>query len=149
MEPTPPTGRQAAVYDGTHGPLVLEKVVICYFVAALVYFAVSLTGGLIMGLQLVNHNPLRGIELFSPGRWRLVHTNAIAYGFLANSFLGILQWIVPRLTLRPLNVFLSWFIFAAWQVVVVSTAVGLILGQPRPWSGAKRRYGSTPSPRSD
>jgi cytochrome c oxidase cbb3-type subunit 1 len=113
-----------------HEQLVMERLVLAYFLAALVYFAVSLTGGLLMAMQLSNHNPLRGIELFSPGRWRMVHTNAIAYGFIANAFLGALHWAVPRLTLRPvLSAKLSWFIFWAWQVVVVSTAVGILAGQ--------------------
>jgi cytochrome c oxidase cbb3-type subunit 1 len=58
------------------------------------------------------------------------HTNAIAYGFIANAFLGLLHWAVPRLTLRPvLSLRLSWFIFAAWQVVVLSTAIGILLGE--------------------
>ena len=112
------------------GPLVMEKLVRWYFLAALGYFAISLLAGLLMALQLVNHNPLAGIEIFSPGRWRLVHTNAIAYGFIANAFLGMLHWAIPRLTRRPvLDARLSWFIFGAWQVVVLSTAVGLVLGQ--------------------
>ena len=51
--------------------------------------------------QLVHWNPLTGTELLSPGRWRMVHTNAVAYGFLANAFLGGLHWAIPRLTLRP------------------------------------------------
>lgn len=110
--------------------LVIERLVRWYFLAALAYLAISLLGGLLMALQLVNHNPLRGIELLSPGRWRMVHTNAIAYGFLANSFLGILHWVVPRLALRPVySERLSWFIFGAWQFVVVSTAAGLVFGQ--------------------
>lgn len=112
------------------GPLVIERLVRWYFLAALFYFTLSLLGGLLMAMQLINHNPLRGMEFFSPGRWRMVHTNAIAYGFIANSFLGMLHWAVPRLTLQPvLNVKLSYFIFAAWQVVVLSTAVGLLAGQ--------------------
>jgi cytochrome c oxidase cbb3-type subunit 1 len=112
------------------GRLVEEKLVLYYFVAALGYFTLSLLGGLLMALQLVNHNPLRGIELLSPGRWRMVHTNAIAYGFLANAFLGVLEWVVPRLTMRPvLSRRLSWFIFVAWQVVVLATAVGLLVGE--------------------
>jgi cytochrome c oxidase cbb3-type subunit I len=110
--------------------LVNERLVFWYLVAALGYFAVSLSGGLLMALQLVNHNPLRGLEAFSPGRWRMVHTNAIAYGFIASSFLGFLHWAVPRLTLRPvLSNKLSWFIFHAWNVVVLSTAVGILFGE--------------------
>jgi cytochrome c oxidase cbb3-type subunit 1 len=111
------------------GRLVIERLVFWYLVAALGYMAVSMLGGLLMALQLINHNPMRGFELFSPGRWRMVHTNAIAYGFIANAFLGMLHWAVPRLTMKPvLSVRLSWFIFAAWQVVVLTTAGGILLG---------------------
>ncbi|MCA9070869.1 MAG: cbb3-type cytochrome c oxidase subunit I, partial [Planctomycetaceae bacterium] len=110
--------------------IVDEQIVTWYFVAALGYLLISMLGGLLMALQLINHNPLKGIELFSPGRWRLVHTNAVAYGFIANAFLGGLHWAVPRLTLKPvLDRRLSWVIFGAWQLVVLSTAVGLLLGQ--------------------
>jgi cytochrome c oxidase cbb3-type subunit 1 len=110
--------------------LVINRLVMWYLLASLLYMAVSLVGGVLFAFQLINHNPLRGLELFSPGRWRMVHTNAIAYGFLANAFLGLLHWAVPRLTLRPvLSTTLSWIIFGAWQVVVLSTAVGIVLGQ--------------------
>jgi cytochrome c oxidase cbb3-type subunit 1 len=110
--------------------LVNERLVWWYFIAALSYFALSLLGGVLMAFQLVNHNPLRGLEFFSPGRWRMVHTNAIAYGFIANAFLGALHWAIPRLTLKPVFSWgLSWFIFTAWQIVVVSTAVGILAGQ--------------------
>lgn len=113
-----------------HKDLVIEQLVIWYFLASLGYLTISMLGGFLMGLQLVDSNPLRGIEWLSPGRWRMIHTNAIAYGFLANAFLGALHWVVPRLTLRPvLHRGLSYFIFAAWQVVVLSTAIGIMLGE--------------------
>lgn len=112
------------------GPLVSQRLVFWYLMASLGYMAVSLLGGLLVALQLINHNPLNGIEFFSPGRWRMIHTNAIAYGFIANAFLGMLHWAVPRLMMRPLlSEKLSWFIFAAWQVVVLGTAVGILAGQ--------------------
>ena len=115
--------------DLTHDHLVEERLVAWYFLIALVYLFISMTGGLLMALQLIQWNPLQGIEYLSPGRWRMVHTNAVAYGFIANCFLGALHWAIPRLTLRPvLNRGLSYFIFIAWQVVVVSTAVGILLG---------------------
>ncbi len=113
-----------------HKDLVIEQLVIWYFLASLAYMTISMLGGFLMALQLVDKNPLRGIEWLSPGRWRMIHTNAIAYGFLANAFLGALHWVVPRLTLRPvLHRGLSYFIFAAWQVVVLSTAIGIMLGE--------------------
>ena len=110
--------------------LVEERLVMWYFLAGLGYLMVSFAGGLLMALQLVKWNPLEGIEYLSPGRWRMVHTNAVAYGFIANCFLGALHWAIPRLTLRPvLSRPLSYFIFVAWQVVVLSTAVGILMGQ--------------------
>lgn len=112
-----------------HDELVDERLVCWYFLAALGYMFISMLGGFLMGFQLIRHNPLRGIELLSPGRWRMIHTNAIAYGFLANAFLGALHWAVPRLTLRPVfDRRLSYFIFGAWQFVVLSTAIGILLG---------------------
>src|SRR5262245_16548218 len=121
------------------GQLVEERLVKWYFYAALVYFAVSVLGGFLMALQLVRWNPLAGVELFSPGRWRMVHTNAIAYGFLANAFLGVLHWAVPRLTFHPVaSRGLSYFIFVAWQIIVLSTAAGILVGpsfQDAAWVG--------------
>ena len=111
--------------DAHPATLVDERLVSWYFLAALTYLFISVAGGLLMALQLVQWNVTQGAELLSPGRWRMVHTNAIAYGFIANCFLGALHWAIPRLTLKPvLSQALSYFIFIAWQVVVVATAVG-------------------------
>jgi cytochrome c oxidase cbb3-type subunit 1 len=71
-----------------HENLVEERLVHWYFLAALTYLFLSMLGGLLMAAQLIHWNPLQGIELLAPGRWRMVHTNAVAYGFLANAFLG-------------------------------------------------------------
>jgi len=112
------------------GPLVETRLVCWYFYAALTFMTAAMLAGLLMALQLVQWNPLNGIELLSPGRWRMLHTNAIAYGFLANAFLGALHWSVPRLTLRPVQSrWLSYTIFGAWQLVVGATAVGIIFGE--------------------
>ena len=117
--------------------LVDTRLVKWFFLAACFYLLISMLGGILMALQLVHWNPLAGIELFSPGRWRFVHTNAVAYGFLANSFLGALHWVIPRLTFHKVwNKGLSYFIFFAWQAVLLCTAAGFILGptfQDQPW----------------
>jgi cytochrome c oxidase cbb3-type subunit 1 len=125
-----PVGRSVTASPLRHDDLVDEPVVLSYFALALTYMLISMTAGIVMGLQLLSWNPLPAVEHLSPGRWRMVHTNAIAYGFLANGFLGMLHWVVPRLTRHAVfDRRLSWFIFVAWQVVVLSTAGGLILGE--------------------
>jgi cytochrome c oxidase cbb3-type subunit 1 len=109
--------------------LVNEHLVKLYFLAALFYLTLSMLAGLLMAFQLIRENPLNGIEYFSPGRWRMVHTNAVAYGFLASAFLGCMHWVIPRLTMKPvLSNQLSYFIFAAWNIVVLATAGGILLG---------------------
>lgn len=117
--------------------LVDQRLVISYFLVAIAYLVLSMLGGILMAVQLVGWNALDGIEWLAPGRWRMVHTNAVAYGFLANAFLGALHWAVPRLTLRPVaGRTLSWTIFFAWQVIVLATAGGLVFGptfQSLPW----------------
>ena len=124
-----PLGSSDSHAIAPRGPLVETQLVVWYFLAALAFLFISMLGGILMALQLVSWNPLKGIELFSPGRWRMVHTNAVAYGFLANAFLGCLHWAVPRLTLKPvLSRPLSYFIFFAWQMVVLVTAVGILAG---------------------
>ena len=118
------------------GPLVETRLVVWYFLAALTFLFISMLGGLLMALQLVSWNPLQGIELFSPGRWRMVHTNAIAYGFLANAFLGALALggsaADAQAGARAGR--LSYFIFVAWQVVV-------LVDRPVGHSGSGQRPG--------
>ena len=80
-----------------HEEIVLERLVRWYFYAALTFLGISMLGGLLMAAQLIHWNPLQGSEYLSAGRWRMIHTNAVAYGFLANSFLGMLHWVVPTI----------------------------------------------------
>jgi cytochrome c oxidase cbb3-type subunit 1 len=60
----------------------------------------------------------------------MVHTNMVAYGFIANSFFGGLYWVVPRLTgVAVWNRRLSWLLFWVWQGVLALTIAGLLGGQ--------------------
>lgn len=109
--------------------LVNEKIVLWYFIASLVYLLIAMFAGFLFSLQLLQSYPFAGIEIMSPGRWRFVHTNGVAYGFIANAFLGALHWAIPRMTYRPvLSKKLSWFILIAWQAIVLTTVVGLLAG---------------------
>lgn len=110
--------------------LVDQRIVAYYLFASLIFMLVAMLAGLLYSLQFLQLYPFPDVELFSPGRWRFIHTNGVAYGFIANAFLGALHWAIPRLTLRPvLSKRLSWFIFFTWQFVLLATVVGLLLGQ--------------------
>jgi cytochrome c oxidase cbb3-type subunit 1 len=118
-----------AILPDTEAPLVDRPVVKAHIIAGFTFFFVSIFAGMFYALQLSRMYPFPGVELLSPGRVRILHTNAIAYGFLFNNFIAALHWIVPRLTgQRMLSVKLSWVVFWAWQLVVSLTAGGVLAG---------------------
>jgi cytochrome c oxidase cbb3-type subunit 1 len=101
-----------------------------HIIGAFSYFFISIFAGMFYALQLDGIYPFSGIELLSPGRVRMLHTNGVAYGFLFNSFIAALHWIVPRLTGHPvLSKGLSKLVFAAWQLIVLATALGILGGE--------------------
>ena len=110
-------------------PLCDKPLVKAHLIAGFTFFFVALFAGMLYALQFSQLYPFAGVELLSPGRVRMLHTNGIAFGFLFNCFIAALYWIVPRLTgKRVLSVKLSWVIFVAWQAIVGATAVGLLTG---------------------
>lgn len=110
--------------------LINKGAIKAHMAFGILFFLISVVAGLLYGLQLTRMYPFPGIELASPGRIRMLHTNAVAYGFLINVFIAVLLWVVPRLTGRTvLSEKLTWLICGAWQVIVLLTAVGLLTGQ--------------------
>jgi cytochrome c oxidase cbb3-type subunit 1 len=113
----------------TSPKLVNHWLVKAHIVASLIFFFVGLVTGLLFSLQFVREYIGAGIELLSPGRVRMVHTNMLAYGFIANAFFGALYWIVPRLTGIPVfSEKLSKLLFWVWQLILLLTFVGLMTG---------------------
>jgi cytochrome c oxidase cbb3-type subunit 1 len=114
----------------TELPLVDRRMVKWHLVAGLSFFFLSLFAGMLYALQLSRIYPFPGVELFSPGRIRVVHTNAVAYGFLINCFIAAMYWIIPRLTgQRVLSRQLSFVVFVAWQAVVGAAMIGILGGR--------------------
>jgi len=110
-------------------PLVERAVVKAHFIAAFAFFFIGLFAGLLYALQFSRIYPFPGVELLSPGRVRMLHTNGVAYGFLLNAFMACLYWVVPRLTgQRVLSRKLSWVIFWVYQAVLLLVAGGLLGG---------------------
>lgn len=122
-------------------PLVNRPLVKAHIIAGFLFFFVSIFAGMFYALQFSRLYPFPGVELLSPGRVRMLHTNAVAFGFLLNCFMAAMYWIIPRLTgHRVLSKQLSWLIFWAWQLIVGLTAVGLLGGK-----GQAVEWGETPT----
>lgn len=110
-------------------PLVDKWVVKAHFIAGISFFFLALLAGLLFSTQFLRSYLFPGIEVLSPGRIRMIHTNMAAFGFLANLFFGGLYWAIPRLTgervwKRPVSLFLFW----AWQAILLATVVGQMFG---------------------
>ena len=111
------------------GDLVIRPLVKAHFVAGLVFLAVGLLSGLAFSFQFLQLYWFPGVELLSPGRVRMLHTNSLAYGFIANCMLGGVYWAIPRITGRAvLSRRLSWLIFWVWQAILLTTAAGILGG---------------------
>ena len=127
-------------------PLIVPPLVKAHIVAAMASFIIAILSGFYFSLLFLQHYPFEGIPFLSPGRVRMVHTNLIAYGFLFNAFVGGLYWAIPRTTGRPVfNAKLGWLIFWVWQVVVLSTFLGILGGQAQGIEWGKLQSGSTRS----
>ncbi|MBM2840315.1 MAG: Cytochrome c oxidase subunit I-like protein [Bacteroidetes bacterium] len=115
--------------DRVEPKLVNYWLVKAHIIASLIFFFVGLASGFLFSLQFIREYIGVGVELLSPGRVRMVHTNMLAYGFIANAFFSGLYWVVPRLTGVPVfSEWLSKFLFWVWQLILLLTFVGLMTG---------------------
>lgn len=98
--------------------------------AGFFWFAAALAAGFLFSLQFLRNYPFPGVELLSPARVRVVHTNGVAFGFLVTATLGLLEYAIPKLTRRPvLSQSVGWFAFFAWNAILVAAVAGYLLGE--------------------
>lgn len=107
--------------------LVDYKVIQLHFVAFFGFLIVVLLAGLSYSLQFLQKYPFPGVEILSPGRIRMVHTQGVAYGMLANGLFAVMYYIIPKLTsFEVYSRKLSHYFFWAYNSVVL-IAVAMIL----------------------
>lgn len=105
------------------------KMVKAHLAASVAFLVLAVFAGLFFSLQFLGRYPFPGIELLSPGRVRMVHTNAIGYGWLINGLIASAYWIVPRLTGYPvLSKKLTRLIFWVYQIIIVASLAGILSG---------------------
>lgn len=114
--------------ENNERPLVPQKLVTAHLLIAVLYIFIAVLAGLTFSLQFIDLYPFKGVALFSPGRVRMVHTQSVAYAWLANAFFGVIYYMIPKLTdRRILSEKLGWFVFYAYNFLIFAT-VALILG---------------------
>ncbi len=135
------TTAQKSPYYATEETLVDYAMVKMHLAVAPIFLLVSLLAGLAYSLQFLNAYPFPGISWLSPGRVRMLHTNAIAYAWLAYAFIGLLHYIIPKITgERVWNPKVSRFVAWAWIGIVGGTVVGLLGG-----TAQALEWGETPT----
>lgn len=106
-----------------------------------VFLLVALLAGLLYSLQFMNAYPFPGISWLSPGRVRMLHTNAVAYAWLAFAFIGLLHYVVPKLTgQRVWSPKVSRFVLWGWVGIIAGTVVGILSGHAQ-----ALEWGETPT----
>ena len=119
----------AKIEDSQQNSLVDYPMVTAYFYAFFFYLVVVLLAGLSYSLQFLQKYPFPGVEIFSPGRIRMVHTQAVAYGLLANGLFGILHYVIPKLTsFEVLSQKASRILFWLYNGAVVTTVALIMAG---------------------
>lgn len=110
-------------------PVVDNARVRAWIVAGCFHLALVITTGFLFSTQFFAHYPFPETEWLSPGRLRAVHTSAVAYGFLGGFLLGLWEYVIPRLTGRPVwKQRLGWASFFGWQGTVVLGYVAELAG---------------------
>lgn len=107
-----------------------EKVVRQFTVATVFWGVVGFSVGVFIALQLAFPVLNFGLEWFSFGRLRPVHTSAVIFAFGGNALLATSLYVVQRTCRAPLfgGPALAGFLFWGYQIFIVMAALGYVLG---------------------
>ncbi len=110
-------------------PVVDNARVRAWITAGCCHLALVIVTGFLFSTQFLGHYPFGDTEWLSPGRLRALHTSAVAYGFLGGFLLGLWEYVIPRLTARPVwNQKLGWASLIGWQVTVLTGYFSILAG---------------------
>ncbi|MEZ4751813.1 MAG: cbb3-type cytochrome c oxidase subunit I [Bdellovibrionota bacterium] len=109
--------------------LVDYEIVKWHFYIAIGYFFLAILAGLTYSLQFLQKYPFPGVSFLSPGRVRMVHTQTVAYAWLANGMFAALYYIIPKLTgFQVLSRSFSRVLFVVYNGLVVATVLMILMG---------------------
>ncbi|MBI1303754.1 MAG: cytochrome-c oxidase, cbb3-type subunit I [Phycisphaera sp.] len=106
-----------------------DAVVRKFMMASVVWGIVGMLVGVLVALQLADPRFNLGLEWFSFGRLRPLHTNAVIFAFAGNAIFAAVYYSSQRLLkTRMFSDLLSNIHFWGWQAIIVAAAVTLPLG---------------------
>jgi cytochrome c oxidase cbb3-type subunit I/II len=106
-----------------------DKIVKMFAIATMIWGAVGMLLGVTIAAQLANWKFNFGLEWFTFGRLRPLHTNAIIFAFVGNAiFTGVYHSTQRLCKTRMFNDLLSRINFWGWQLIIVGAAITLPMG---------------------
>jgi cytochrome c oxidase cbb3-type subunit 1 len=106
-----------------------DKVVKQFTIMTVIWGIVGMLVGVIIAAQLYWPTLNLGLEWFSFGRLRPLHTNAVIFAFGGCALMGTSLYVVQRTChARLLSDGLASFVFWGWQLVILLAAITLPLG---------------------
>ncbi len=106
-----------------------DEIVRQFILATMIWAGVAFAVGLLAALQLAFWPLNTGLEWFTFGRLRPLHTNAAIFAFAGNAvFAGIYHSTQRLLRARLFSDVLSKLHFWGWQLIIVCAAISLPLG---------------------
>lgn len=120
----------ASMAQADERPLVNTFLIKWHLAFAGMAIFVSMAAGFLYSLQFLGYYPFPDSEMLSPGHIRLIHTNMAAYGWLVNGFTAMTYYVIPRLTGKRIwSDKVGVLILVVWQVILVLTFLGFLLGK--------------------
>ena len=106
-----------------------DAIVRKFLLATILWGVVGMLVGLIIALQLADYRFNTGLSWFTFSRLRPLHTNAVIFAFVGNSFFAGAYYSSQRLLkARMFSDALSNLHFWGWQLIIVSAALTLPFG---------------------
>ena len=107
-----------------------EAVIRQFTIATVFWGVVGFAVGVFIALQLAFPVLNLGLEWFSFGRLRSVHTSAVVFAFGGNALMATSFYVVQRTCRAPLfgGRGLAAFVFWGYQIFIVMAALGYVLG---------------------
>jgi cytochrome c oxidase cbb3-type subunit I/II len=106
-----------------------DQIVRWFVIATVIWGAVAMLLGITIAFQMANWKLNFGLQWFTFGRLRPLHTNAAIFAFCGNAIFGGIYYSLQRLLrARLFNDLLSKIHFWGWQFIIVLAAITLPLG---------------------
>jgi cbb3-type cytochrome c oxidase subunit I len=100
-----------------------------FMLSSMVWLVISMLVGLILALKMIYPGFLDGIPYLSFGRIRPIHTNGVLFAWLSAAYIGLIFYIVPKLTGTKLySERLGNLTVILWNILIVLAVVALAMG---------------------